>query len=79
MTYSEALGGIVLFGGSDGTPGGHIGDTWLWDGETWSELTFPRGPNARWGAALGSGGSNGAAILFGGNDNQFLSDTWTLK
>ena len=78
MSYSDALGGIVLLGGSDGTPGGHIGDTWLWNGTTWEELKFPHGPNPRWGAALAHDTNTGKTVLFGGNDNQFLSDTWTL-
>jgi hypothetical protein len=79
MAYSPPLDGIVLFGGSNGAPGGHLGDTWLWDGETWTEMTFPHSPNARFGAALAHDPASDATVLFGGNDNQFLSDTWTLR
>jgi hypothetical protein len=75
----------VLFGGAMDTRGTMIlGDTWTWDGTTWTQLTLATSPSARWGAA-GTGGSGGLPMLiFGGTvgnatTSQFAGDvidTW---
>ena len=35
MTYDAATGNVVLFGGEDSN-GVALSDTWLWDGNTWT-------------------------------------------
>jgi hypothetical protein len=72
-------GKVVLFGG-DADPGAagvpHVdGDTWEWDGSTWSQVATS-GPPARAFAAMAE--RDGKVVLFGGLDgsNQLLSDTW---
>ncbi len=58
-----------------------VGDTWIWDGSKWSELTFAEGqaPTPREGAAMAYDASSGGLVLFGGHDgNDYLADTWTF-
>jgi hypothetical protein len=60
-------GGVVLFGGTNGSP---LNDTWEWDGFTWTQLTpatpapYSVGDAAAWdaigqGVLLSSGGTSG--------------------
>ena len=37
MAYDVARGQVVLFGGQSVTGPGLLGDTWTWDGKTWTE------------------------------------------
>jgi len=63
---------VVHIGGTNGAP---HGDTWMWDGSSWTKLTAS-GPSARAHAAMATLG--GTVVLFGGNDGtKDLSDTWT--
>ncbi len=64
----------ILFGGQASEHGPYLGDTWMWDGATWSEL-FVKGPQPRSGAAFAE--LNGRLVLFGGADGtQTFGDTW---
>lgn len=64
---------VVLFGGGNGAD---LGDTWVWDGSTWTELTIA-GPAARGGTAATAW--NGNIVLFGGEaGGVYQSDTWTF-
>lgn len=56
-------GGIVAFGGSDGTSA--LADTWKWDGAAWAKLTAT-GPSARLSAAMAFDASRGRVVLYGG-------------
>ncbi len=64
---------LVLFGGSSTSryPGGDtntpIGDSWTFDGTTWTELSVP-GPPARYGHSMATLGASptGRVVLFGG-------------
>ena len=70
MAYDEARGEVVLFGGIACGPNfecEHLGDTWVWDGETWSERTTPSAPTAREGAAMTFDVKRGEIVLFGGS------------
>jgi N-acetylneuraminic acid mutarotase len=77
-----SLGGkIILFGGSDdlfpGVPKRHVvGDTWEWDGVTWTQLAPATSPPARAGHAMTTVGNK--IILFGGTGagGVVLGDTW---
>lgn len=49
MAFLPSIGKVVLFGGLG--PGGIVGETWTWDGATWTQLAIPE-PAARYGASL---------------------------
>jgi hypothetical protein len=36
MTYDDARGQVVLFGGTKYYGGARLGDTWIWDGTDWT-------------------------------------------
>jgi galactose oxidase-like protein len=74
MTYDAATGDIVLFGGNSISGHGHqFGDTWTWDGSTWTKQHPATSPPGRSGASLAYDPATGNAVLFGG----FLHGTWT--
>ncbi len=83
MTYDPIRKRVVMFGGGSNEAGGldKLGDTWEWDGQTWTERTGP-GPSGRGGAAMGFDPISGGIILFGGFINtgtpQATGDTWRL-
>jgi hypothetical protein len=77
---------VLLFGGLDANGNGVLGDTWDWDGTTWTEITPTAGvsplPRA-WpaGAAL-----DGKVVMFGGEkcllpppSDCDVGDTWTFS
>jgi hypothetical protein len=78
-----AKGTIVLFRGEDAntvTTQVALGDTWLWDGDVWTQWTPAAGaavPPARSNHGMSTLG--GSVVLFGGDDGKGypLSDTWT--
>lgn len=79
MAYDSATGVTVLFGGQvtgDGAADNRAaGDTWAWDGTTWTQIA-DTGPSPRGGAAITS--TSTSAILFGGGDSSGpKGDTWT--
>lgn len=85
MAYDEARGVTVLFGGflcdsAFCSPGGgplHFGDTWEWDGTTWTEHIVP-GPSARWLHAMTYDPVRQRVVLHGGRHpfGQQLMDLW---
>jgi Galactose oxidase, central domain len=75
----ESDGGkLVLFGGySNGTI---LGDTWIWDGQSWTNITSSLGstPLARQGAVISRDPLRGNLVLFSGSGSvSALDDTWT--
>ena len=64
MAYDAATGTIVLFSG-DGTLG-VLGDTWTWDGSTWTKQAPAASPPARSGASMAYDAATGTVVLFGG-------------
>jgi Kelch motif len=70
-------GKVVLFGGtgSGGVSGIELGDTWEWDGTSWSQKAT-QGPSPRADAAMAS--LNGKVVLFGGGTSVTAApnDTW---
>jgi hypothetical protein len=62
---------VVLFGGNDGS---NQGDTWVWNGTVWSDVTSATSPTARQYHAMASDGTS--AVLFGGNDGSRQDDIW---
>jgi hypothetical protein len=78
MAYDPATGTVVLFGGA--SPSGEIvlGDTWTWNGTTWTQQEPVASPPARSEAAMASDPATGTVVLFGGQSNSgSLDDTWT--
>src|SRR5438309_655250 len=74
MTYDSKRQTIVLFTGD------LRGQTWEWDGTTWSERTLAP-PLPRDGHSMAFDASRGRAVLFGGGTCERasctnLGDTW---
>ena len=78
MAYDAATGTIVLFGGA--TDCCHLfGDTWTWDGSTWTRQAPGSSPSARSGAAAAYDAATSTVVLFGGftTRDRNVRDTWT--
>jgi hypothetical protein len=70
----------VLFGGIGARPphNGSFGDTWTWNGTTWTKQAPAAHPSARFDAAMANDAATSTAVLFGGAGRaNNLSDTWT--
>jgi hypothetical protein len=81
MAYDEARDRIVLFGGASSITGGTIrSGTWVWDGSTWTELSPPTSPPARWTHGMVYDEARQRIVLFGGlsgdGPGTQLNDTW---
>jgi hypothetical protein len=59
--------------------GEQFGDTWTWDGTTWTQQRPATSPPARFDGAMAYDVITGTAVLFGGTDSagSLLGDTWT--
>jgi len=68
---------VVLFGGTTDPAGPGLGDTWEWDGTSWTERMAP-GPPARHDCGLAFSHGNGWPVLFGGvhSNGQLHVDEW---
>ena len=80
MAYDEARRRVVLFGGSPShSPWAAIGDTWEWDGSTWTQRAFASGPPARNRHAMAFDRATQRLVMFGGADanGAELGDFWT--
>lgn len=81
-TFGKSLD--VLFGGVSGsaTPLGDLGDTWTFDGATWTPIAATSaGPERRFGAAMASlGEASRKVVLFGGMtaSGGGTNETWTF-
>jgi len=82
MAYDAKRGVVVLFGGADARS--VKGDTWIWDGATWTQAS-EHGPTPRTFPALAFDGGRAQVVLFGGRRVLFgtdadrrtvLADTW---
>jgi hypothetical protein len=69
LAWSSANNALLLYGGSDGTT---RGDTWTWNGTTWTQLAPAITPPPRGGMVLAQD-PLGGVLLFGGIDTA----TWT--
>ena len=76
----------VMFGGQTSVASDFLGDTWLWDGTNWTQVTsfglFGTGqhPSPRSLASMAYDPDTGQVVLFGGltTNGLRLNDTWTL-
>lgn len=75
--FDAARGRLVVFGGFG--RGGYIGDTWEWDGATWTRFAGS-GPPARNAPAMVYDATRRVIVMFGGDTKQTgsLADTWTF-
>jgi hypothetical protein len=79
MAWDPVRGHVILFGGVGGLAGNApVGDTWQWDGTSWTALTPASSPPARYAAALALDSVRDRVLLFGGKDasNSTVNDTW---
>ena len=84
MAFDENRKNIVLFGGESlGSDWYEMNaDTWIWDGENWTEIELTDGPPARAGHQVFYDPSRGTVLLFGGfgiNEDQdyiYYNDLW---
>lgn len=79
MAYDSTRNVVVLFGGRTSAINDPIlGDTWEWDGTTWTERTPLTSPPARWIHAMAYDSARGVVVLFGGSGNcgGACDDTW---
>jgi hypothetical protein len=80
MAYDANSGQLVLFGGTNDEGLNILGDTWTWNGTTWTQQTTVASPEARFFAAMAYDPSSGQVVLFGGESNtDLLGDTWALQ
>lgn len=78
MAYDPQVGNLVLFGGC--VPGAPTvdGDTWTWNGTTWTQQNPTSSPSARCESGTAYDGYTQTVVLFGGgNGTTNLNDTWT--
>jgi hypothetical protein len=86
MAYCPGGGGLVLFGGADGT-GALLDGTWTWDGATWHEVLPAARPPARADHALFCDRERGRVVVAGGLGAagdlddvwEFDGTTWTQR
>lgn len=85
LAYDPATRSVVLFGGGIEHPpasgGTAYGDTWNWNGTTWTQQFPATAPSARLGAGMAYDPGLGALVLFGGAVGgdwvNSADDTWT--
>jgi hypothetical protein len=80
IAYDAATGTVVLFGGYTRTAGGVVafGDTWTWDGSTWTKQNPAAHPGGLTVAAMAYDAATRTAVLFGGVTSRGRSGlTWT--
>jgi hypothetical protein len=77
MAYDAATGTIVLFGGWRDAGGHYFGDTWTWDGSTWTKQAPATHPSARYFASMAYDAATHTIVLFGGSIGADVGDTWT--
>ena len=83
MVYDPATKEVVLFGGATSSNGmiATLGDTWEWNGQTWTKMNPANSPSPRAGSAISYDESTRTVLLFGGIEIQdgtlhTLNDTW---
>ncbi|MBI5511265.1 MAG: hypothetical protein HY903_21090 [Deltaproteobacteria bacterium] len=82
LAYDRDRERLLLFGGfgvsTPSTPTGELGDTWTFDGSSWTSI-YVTGPAARVGAAMAFDEAQGEMVLFGGYSGiEYFADTWAF-
>lgn len=79
MAYSPALGKLLLYGGATGGSAGatYLGDTWVFDRTTWTQLVPVTTPGLRNGHSMEWDPSRNRVTLIGGwNGSSVFTDQW---
>ncbi len=88
MVYDPENHGVIMFGGStsaptaDGSNAVSLGETWLWNGKAWSQLSV-LGPSPRSASVAAYDSVRHVIVLFGGSGPGgvgpalLFDDTWT--
>jgi hypothetical protein len=77
MVWDAARGEIVLFGGGISGQGIVYNDTWVWNGETWTQKAPANSPVPRSDFALAYDAARQRVVLFGGTlSTQGTQETW---
>jgi len=79
MVYDNILNRFILFGGKINAD--LFGDTWIFDRDnrTWTNITPPTSPQARFGHEMVLCSDENAILLFGGKSTVPINDTWTFN
>jgi hypothetical protein len=74
--FDRSRGNMVVFGGVDQN-GAVLGDTWIYNGTSWTQYTAAPSPSARGGARMIYDSTRGKIVIFGGiNGSTAPNDTW---
>lgn len=70
--------GVLLFGGENVNSTVHYGDTWRWNGATWTQVSSPLSPAPRSYHAMAFDAARNVVVLFGGATSTAttVDDTW---
>jgi hypothetical protein len=76
MAYDAESDRVILFGGYGGSSS--LGDTWAYDynTNTWTQMSPPTAPSARYRHAMAYDARSDRVVLFGGFGGSYLGDTW---
>jgi hypothetical protein len=75
LVYDAARQRVVMFGGRSGTT--TLGDTWEWDGASWTQMFPAHSPAPRFDAVAAYDAKRQRIVLFGGQTlNPATQDTW---
>jgi len=79
MAYDPAIGKLVLFGGA-GTEWPPYGDTWYFNGTSWTQgPSAPPAMGGRVGAGMVYDDALGKLVLFAGSGTKAYNDTWLFN
>lgn len=78
MAYDSFRGSVILFGGAYADTSLHYrGDTWAWDGSSWTQLAMSGpSPTPRYAHRMTFDSGLSRVVLFGGYDGAIRGDTW---
>lgn len=67
---------VILYGGA--TSDADLGDTWSFDGTSWTQLTLTTSPGVLYDSAMAYDSATSTVVLFGGRgaDSQYVAGTW---
>jgi len=69
MWYDFARQRVMMFGGSSTTGGGLLDDTWMWDGNDWTQLSPTNQPQPLFSIEAAYDINRDRAVIFGGAAN----------
>lgn len=78
MVYDSHRNRVILFGGGRAAGSTVFGDTWVWNGANWTQISPPSSPPARWAHAMTYDQGRQQIVLFGGltGTTKAFNDTW---